>query len=69
MSDKHLQPVQDGIDMEGFDYAIRHWSDFAEIQDDKFHALRRAYIAAADKLEGYIEAYSVAEGEEDEDEG
>lgn len=65
--EKDLQYVAEAIDMEGFDYALRHWSSFGEIKDEKFHELRQAYIDAANKLEAYVEAYSTPEGEDDEE--
>jgi DNA polymerase/3'-5' exonuclease PolX len=40
---------------EGFDYCWRHYSNFEEIKDEKFHKLRKAYISAAQKLEKYVD--------------
>jgi hypothetical protein len=42
------------IENEGFDYAFRFYSSFEEIKDPKFHALRQAYIKAADELQEYL---------------
>jgi hypothetical protein len=39
---------------EGFDYCWRHYSNFEEIKDGKFHELRKAYIGAANELEKYV---------------
>lgn len=41
---------------EGFDYCWRCYSDFKEIEDEKFHELRRSYITAANALEEYVNA-------------
>lgn len=39
---------------EGFDYCFRHYASFKEIDDEKFHQLRKAYIEIANELESYI---------------
>lgn len=44
------------VDTEGLDYSFRAYSDFQEVKDPKFHALRGAYERAADELEEYIYA-------------
>ena len=49
------EEVLDTIDMEGFDYAFRYYSNFLHIEDEKFHELRKNYQEAADELEGYLE--------------
>jgi len=61
------------IDYEGFDYALREYSDWSEIEDPEFHRLRSAFVTAAEKLEGYIrqfedEAYENAGDDDYEDE-
>jgi len=43
------------IDEEGFDYCMRHYSDWKEINDKKFHELRLKYIQAQKELDQYIE--------------
>lgn len=42
------------LETEGFEYAFMHYSDFKEIQDPKFHELRKAFVEAAIKLKSYI---------------
>lgn len=42
------------IGAEGFDSAFRHYSSYRDINDEKFHELRKAYIAAANELIDYI---------------
>lgn len=39
---------------EGFHYCFKHYSNFEEIEDDKFHELREQYLKSADELEKYI---------------
>lgn len=39
---------------EGFHYCFKHYSNFEEIDDDKFHELREKYLKSADELEHYI---------------
>lgn len=42
------------VDNEGLDYTFRDYSDFKSVKDKKFHALRKAYIAAAEAMEEYL---------------
>ncbi len=42
------------MNQEGFDYCFRSYSNFDEIQDEKFHKLRLAYIESANSLERYV---------------
>lgn len=39
---------------EGFDYCFKHYSNWKEIKDEKFHQLRLAYIKAQEELENYV---------------
>lgn len=54
MNAKELEYVKDTIDNEGFDYAFVDYSDFSEIEDEKFHKLREAYVKAAEELREYV---------------
>jgi hypothetical protein len=54
MTGKELDYVRGAIDNEGFDYAFRSYSDFAEVKDRKFHSLRKAYVKAAEALDQYV---------------
>lgn len=54
MNGKELSYVRDTIEQEGFAYAFTGYSDFAEIKDKEFHALRMAYVEAAEKLADYL---------------
>jgi hypothetical protein len=42
------------INQEGFHYCFKHYSSFNDIEDEKFHKFRKAYLKAADELEKYI---------------
>jgi len=42
------------IRSEGFHYCFKHYSDFSEIEDERFHQLRKQYLAIAEELETYI---------------
>lgn len=44
------------VNAEGFDGAFRHYSSYRDIQDQRFHELRKAYIAAANELIDYLGA-------------
>lgn len=46
--------VKDCVEQEGFDYAFRKYTSFAEINDVKFHELRAAYINAGQALLNYV---------------
>lgn len=46
------------IDNEGFDYCFVGYSNWEDIQDEKFHKLRKQYISAQENLENYIKQNS-----------
>jgi hypothetical protein len=54
MTGEELDYVRATIENEGFDYAFRHYSDFSEVKDARFHRLRKAYEKAANALEEYV---------------
>lgn len=54
MKKKDKQYLEAIIDKEGFGYAFIDYSDFEEIEDEKFHVLRKAFVDAAEKLQEYI---------------
>ena len=39
---------------EGFHYCFKHYSSFEEIEDEKFHELRKKYLEIAEELESYV---------------
>lgn len=55
MKKKDKEYVASTVDSEGFDYAFVDYSDFKDIEDEKFHELRKAYIEARKKLAKYID--------------
>lgn len=52
---EEFEYVRIKISDEGFDYCFRHYSSFKEVDDEKFHQLRKAYIEIANELESYVE--------------
>lgn len=54
MTGKEFQYVADTIENEGFSYAFVHYTDFSEIEDEKFHELRQAYLDADAALREYV---------------
>lgn len=64
--------VYSKMNQEGFHYCFKHYSSFKEIEDEKFHELRKKYLEVSQELEQYIknkvnEANWEAEYEDDED--
>lgn len=47
MTKEEKEDVCDIIDNEGFDYTFEDYSNFEEIDDKKFHQLRKNYLKAA----------------------
>ena len=39
---------------EGFYYCFKHYSDWSEIKDKKFHSLRKKYLKISEQLNNYI---------------
>lgn len=54
LSNEEFNTIDGCVDNEGFDYTFKHYSEFPEIKDKKFHNLRREYLAARDALAEYI---------------
>ena len=46
--------LREKIDAEGFDYCFDGYSNWEEVKDPTFHALREAYLDAKAELESYI---------------
>jgi len=55
------------IEWESFDYALRHHSNWNEIEDEEFHRLRNAYVEAGSKLEAWVDKISGDVSWDDED--
>lgn len=49
--------VLDYVENEGFDYCFTSYSGFEDVDDEKFHELRKAYVKAHDELESYLEQF------------
>lgn len=49
-----ISDVRESVEAEGFEYAFLSYSDFAAVDDEEFHRLRRAYIEAQKALAKYI---------------
>ena len=51
---ENFQMVQYRMIAEGFHYYFKHYSTFEEIEDEKFHELRKQYLESAKQLKDYI---------------
>lgn len=51
---ENFEYVKVKIKEEGFDYCFKHYSSFEEIQDEKFHKLRKQYLEISNELEQYV---------------
>ncbi len=49
-----FEMVRYRMDAEGFHYCFKHYSSFKEVQDEKFHELRRKYLEISHELEEYV---------------
>lgn len=54
MKSKEKREVLEAIESDGFDYAFVSGSDFDEVEDEKFHELRKTYLEARKALAKYI---------------
>ncbi len=46
-----FEMVRYRMENEGFHYCFKHYSSFKEVQDEKFHELRRKYLEISHELE------------------
>jgi hypothetical protein len=53
MNGTEFRYIDEIVDIEGFDYAFVHYSDFKEIQDKDFHQLRDNFLTARRELVEY----------------
>lgn len=51
---ENWQSVQYRMDEEGFDYCFENYSNWDEIEDEKFHELRLAFLFTMNELREYI---------------
>jgi hypothetical protein len=56
--------VQYRMDAEGFHYCFESYSHWDDIKDPEFHKLRKDYLAAAAKLEAYVNSKCEEDNEE-----
>lgn len=49
---------------EGFHYCFESYSNFDEISDEKFHALRKEYLRISKELEDYVNSKANEEVED-----
>ncbi len=49
-----FEKVRNRRDAEGFHYSLVGKSHFEEIEDSKFHLLRKKYLEASKELEDYV---------------
>ena len=48
------EDVEYRMDAEGFDYCFDGYSDWKDIDDDRFHTLIQNYLEAKQELEDYV---------------
>lgn len=52
---EQLENVSYRMRAEGFHYCFENYSTFEEVEDPKFHELRKAYLKAASELKCYVD--------------
>jgi hypothetical protein len=52
---KDWDRLKDSIKEEGIEYYFKHYSDWEEIEDEKFHELRLKLLESISELERYVE--------------
>lgn len=67
MSKSTWEDVEYRMDAEGFDYCFDGYSDWKDIDDERFHTLIQNYLEAKQELEDYVlSKLSVPDEEVDE---
>ena len=51
---EEFEMVRYRIENEGFHYCFKHYSSFKEVEDEKFHELRKKYLEISQELEEYV---------------
>lgn len=54
MDTHQKQAVLDIVDNEGFDYAFVHYTDFNDVENERFHELRKNFLKAREELAKFI---------------
>jgi hypothetical protein len=62
-----FEMVRYRMENEGFHYCFKHYASFKEVQDEKFHELRKKYLEISHELEEYV--HSKINGLRDEIDG
>lgn len=52
---ENFEMVKVRIRQEGFHYCFKHYSRFEEVEDERFHELRKQYLETAEMLEKYVD--------------
>ena len=51
---EEFEMVRYRMENEGFHYCFKHYSSFREVEDEKFHELRKKYLEVSRELEEYV---------------
>ena len=51
---ENFEMVRYRMENEGFHYCFKHYSSFKEVEDEKFHELRRKYLEISNEIEEYV---------------
>ena len=51
---ENFEMVRYRMEAEGFHYCFKNYSSFKEVEDEKFHELRRKYLVISHELEEYV---------------
>jgi hypothetical protein len=49
-----FEMVRYRMENEGFHYCFKNYSSFKEVEDEKFHELRKKYLEISHELEEYV---------------
>lgn len=52
-----IAKVIEDIECEGFHYAFHHYSNYDDVEDERFQNLRKAYIKASEDLCSYLSQF------------
>lgn len=55
ITDEQKEQISWRIREEGIDYTFEGYSHWEEVEDPKFHELRKNYLAAAEAIKEYID--------------
>ena len=52
---ENFENVRYRMKNEGIDYCFKHYSNFEEIKDEKFHELRNKFLISIDEIQNYVD--------------